>query len=81
MSFTTTIPMPYAVAYERWDSGATQADIQYVQATSIPEAKILFLQRCMHITLLVQRRLARIVEIAPALGYRVEDRDGKVLSV
>lgn len=83
---TRTIPMLYGIAFETWDLlGGRQvnvkADIQYEKAQEPQEAKMTFLRMRPNITLALQRRRARIIAIAPVLGYYVEDRDEKRLSV
>lgn len=84
--FTKTHSILYAVAYETWDQvGSTQinlkGDIQYERAQSIPEARKTFLVNRPHILRKLDRKRARIVAIGPVLGYYVEDKDEKILSV
>lgn len=71
----------YAVAVERFrynrrtKTGNWVPDIDYLHADSIPHARAQFCYREPN------RRVSRIVGVAPVIGYYVEDKEGKILSV
>jgi len=83
---TQTISTLWAIAYETWELLGNQTinvkgDIQYEKATCEREARYEFLRVRPNIARRLQQRKARIVAIGPVLGYNVEDKDGKILSV
>jgi len=66
----------YAVAVERYRRGSlVAAGIRYMHADSIAHAKN---QYCYAHP---NRRTHRVISVGPVIGYYVDDKDGKELSV
>jgi len=65
----------YAVACERFSRGQWTADIVYLHANSQTDARLQFVKAEPN------RRKVRVVAVGPAVGYFVDDKEGKHLSV
>lgn len=81
-----TVRMLWGIAYETWDMVGNQpvnlsADIQYEQAESEAEAREQFLRFRPTIERKLRTKRAKILAIAPAIGYTILDKDGLILAV
>ncbi|MGH9968615.1 MAG: hypothetical protein ACREBG_12415 [Pyrinomonadaceae bacterium] len=66
----------YAVAVERYKGGNNwTADIVYLHADGQRDARVKFLAGE------PKRKRVRVVAIGPVIGYNVDDKEGKQLSV
>lgn len=74
---TTTKKPLFAVAFRARKKRSWNIHIEYLHAVDVEEARVLFTAG--NSMMLVKRRM-KIIGIAPAIGFFVEDKQGLVLN-